>query len=148
MSNKIIAANGKLFIAWLDHVADIVIQTCDLETGSWGDRVLLGKGVDNHCGPAITMDSEGYLYAMFGPHNDAFQFRRSVRSYDATEWQYVPTGFTCPDGMSTVGETFTWDEARALDVGTSLDALRLHSLQGDTSNGDYSDLYRLNVWVR
>jgi len=89
MSNKIITANGKIFVAWLDHIADIVIQTYDMETEHWGERVLLGKGVDNHCGPAITMDSEGILYAAFGPHNALFQFRRSVRPYDATEWGAV-----------------------------------------------------------
>ena len=51
MSNEIITADGKLFIAWLDHVADIVIQTYDTETKKWDERMLLGKGVDDHCGP-------------------------------------------------------------------------------------------------
>ena len=86
MSNRIITARGRVFVAWLDHVADIVIQTYDLETRLWGEKVVLGKGSDNHCAPAITMDNAGYLYAMFGPHNAPFQFRRSQRPYDATAW--------------------------------------------------------------
>jgi len=86
MSNRIITAQGKIFVAWLDHLADAVIQTYDSETRTWGERVLLGQGTDNHCAPAITMDGDGYLYAMFGPHNAPFQFRRSQQPYDATAW--------------------------------------------------------------
>jgi len=54
MSNKIITAGGRVFVAWLDHVADIVVTSCHLTTGVWGETVLLGAGTDNHCGPAIT----------------------------------------------------------------------------------------------
>ena len=89
MSNKIITANGKIFVAWLDHVADIRIQTYDTAAKEWGGAVLLGKGKDNHSGPAVTMDSEGYLHAVFGPHQGPFQFRRSARPYDAIQWTPV-----------------------------------------------------------
>jgi len=41
MSNRIITARGRVFVAWLDHVADIVIQTYDLETRLWGEKVVL-----------------------------------------------------------------------------------------------------------
>jgi BNR repeat-containing family member len=89
MSNKIITDDGKMFVAWLDHVASIQIKTYDLKTMSWGPTVLLGKGKDNHGGPALTMDSKGYLYAVFGPHHGPFQFRVSLRPYDASEWSAV-----------------------------------------------------------
>lgn len=86
MSNRIITANQRIFVAWLDHVANCVIQSYDMENQTWSERTLLGKGTDNHCAPAITMDSEGYLYAMFGPHGAPFQFRRSKHPYDASSW--------------------------------------------------------------
>lgn len=86
MSNKIVTARGKVFVAWLDHVADIQIRTYDIASDEWNETVLVGKGVDNHSGPAITLDSEGYLYVVFGPHHGPFQFRRSGRPYDGAEW--------------------------------------------------------------
>jgi len=89
MSNKIVTANGKTFVAWLDHVADVQIRTYDVATDTWADTVLVGKGVDNHSGPALTMDSDGYLHIVFGPHHGPFQYRRSVRPHDATEWEPV-----------------------------------------------------------
>ena len=89
MSNKIITADGKVFVAWLDRVADAQIRTYHIDADRWDAPVLLGQGVDNHSGPGITMDSEGYLYALFGPHCGVFQFRKSVRPCDAGEWTPV-----------------------------------------------------------
>lgn len=89
MSNKIITANGKTFVAWLDRVADIKIKSFNLQTNRWSETVLLGKGVDNHSGPAITMDSRGYLYAVFGPHHGPFQFRKSAKPYDISVWEPI-----------------------------------------------------------
>ncbi len=88
-SNKIITAKGKVFVTWLDHVSDIRVKTYDVAAGTWGETVLVGKGVDNHGGPAMTMDSRGYLYVVFGPHHGPFQFRRSSRPYDAAKWEPV-----------------------------------------------------------
>jgi hypothetical protein len=87
MSNKIITAKNKIFITWLDFVADIKIQTYDIKKDSWDKTVLLGKGVDNHSGPALTMDSKGYLYAVYGPHHGPFQIRKSKNPYNASEWE-------------------------------------------------------------
>lgn len=88
-SNKIITARGKVFVTWLDHVSDIRVKAYDIASGTWGETVLLGKGVDNHGGPAMTMDSRGYLYVAFGPHHGPFQFRRSSRPYDASKWEPI-----------------------------------------------------------
>ena len=90
MSNKIITAAGLVFVAWLDHVADVRIRTYDLATERWGETLLLGRGIDNHSGPALTMDAEGYLYAIFGPHGRGpFQLRRSLLPFDASAWTPV-----------------------------------------------------------
>ena len=86
MSNKIITAKGKTFVTWLDRVADVRIATYDAAKKTWAGPALVGKGVDNHSGPALTMDSRGYLYVAYGPHHGPFQFRRSKRPYDAAEW--------------------------------------------------------------
>jgi len=52
--------------------------------------VLVGRGVDNHGGPALSMDSRGHLYIAFGPHNGPFQLRRSKRPFDISEWETLP----------------------------------------------------------
>jgi len=90
MSTKIITANGKVFVAWLDRVSDTQVRTLDLKSGRWSETVLVGTGLDNHGGPAMTLDSGGYLYLVFGPHHGPFQFCRSRRPYDATEWDKLP----------------------------------------------------------
>ncbi|MBN1541634.1 BNR-4 repeat-containing protein [candidate division KSB1 bacterium] len=90
MSVKIIRAQDKLFVTWLDHVADIQIKCYDLKTDTWSETILLGTGVDNHAGPALTLDSQGYLWAVFGPHHGPFQFRRSARPYCIDEWLELP----------------------------------------------------------
>ena len=89
MSNKIISTDTTVYVAWLDHVADIRMATFDRKTEAWSEVIAVGKGVDNHSGPAMSMDSAGYLYIVFGPHVGPFQFRRSVRPFDATEWAPV-----------------------------------------------------------
>jgi len=86
MSNKIITAKGKVFVTWLDRIADVQMATYDVAKKQWTPPVLVGRGVDNHGGPAITMDSSGHLYVAYGPHHGPFQFRRSMRPYDASAW--------------------------------------------------------------
>jgi hypothetical protein len=86
MSAKIISDESRIFVTWLDQPADIRIKALDLKRGEWGKTVTLGKGVDNHSGAALTMDSAGYLYAAFGPHHGPFQFKRTKSPHDITEW--------------------------------------------------------------
>ena len=40
-------------------------------------------------GSAITMDSEGHLHVVFGPHHGPFQYSRSTRPFDITEWEPI-----------------------------------------------------------
>ncbi len=87
MSNKIITAKGVKYVTWLDSVSNIMIQSLHLETGKWGEPLLLGRGVDNHSGAALTMDSKGYIYAVFGPHHGPFQFARSLEPYSIGDWK-------------------------------------------------------------
>ncbi|MFC1479141.1 BNR-4 repeat-containing protein [Planctomycetota bacterium] len=87
MSNKIIRSNGQIFTTWLDHVADIQIRKYSIKTDTWSDTVLVGKGTDNHSGPAMTMDSKGFLHIVYGPHHDPFHYKRSLKPYDHTKWE-------------------------------------------------------------
>ena len=86
MSDKILEADGKLFVAWLDFVADARVAALDTRTGEWSPPFHLGTGRDNHGGPALALDPEGYLHAVYGPHHGPFQYRRSLRPYDTSAW--------------------------------------------------------------
>lgn len=89
MSNKIISTNEKIYVSWLDRVADIQIKSYDKKSDSWSETFLIGTGVDNHSGPAITMDSKGYLHAVFGPHHGPFQYRKTMNPFDISRWDTI-----------------------------------------------------------
>ena len=96
MSNKILTIGGRTHITWLDALADTMIVTYDHATGAISAPVLIGSGVDNHAGPAMCADSQGSLYVVFGPHHGPFQFARSARPNDASEWEKLPDfGYKC-----------------------------------------------------
>jgi len=93
MSRKIITHEGRTHVAWLDHLASCKVATLDRATGQWGPPVWLGDGIDNHCGPALTIDSAGHLHAIIGSHGTIdldppvpFQYRRSLRAGDGSLW--------------------------------------------------------------
>lgn len=90
MSSKILTLGGKTHVAWLDSGSKTMIQTYDRTTGKFGPVVHVGTGKDNHGGPAMCADSEGYLHIVFGPHHGPFQFARSARPNDASEWEALP----------------------------------------------------------
>ncbi len=90
MSNKILTLGDRTHIAWLDALADTMVVTYDHATGEITEPMCVGTGVDNHAGPAMCPDSQGHLYIVFGPHHGPFQFARSVRPNDASEWEALP----------------------------------------------------------
>jgi hypothetical protein len=86
-SNKIVTAGGKIFVSWLDVDCNSCVASCDIKAKAWSKSVILGDGQDNHAGPALAIDSQGFLYAMFGPHwAQPFRFRKSLRPHDASDW--------------------------------------------------------------
>ena len=89
-SNKIVTFRGKTHVSWLNAKFDTMIATYDHGTGKWSEAVRVGDGVDNHAGSALTVDSEGYLHIVFGPHGHPFQYARSARPDDATQWVKRP----------------------------------------------------------
>jgi hypothetical protein len=89
MSNKIVTLGARTHVAWLDAVSKTMVATFDNEKREWLGQWLVGEGHDNHGGPALTCDSEGYLHIVFGPHGGEFQYFRSARPSDASEWVAV-----------------------------------------------------------
>ncbi len=87
--NKIITHGGKRHVAWLDSTEEgyfARIRTLDQKSGEWSETYTLGEASDDHGRPALTMDSKGYLHAVYGIHWDEVPYRRSVRPNDASEW--------------------------------------------------------------
>jgi hypothetical protein len=88
-SPKIITFDGKTHAAWLDTPEEgfrIRIRTLDHATGEWGTATTIGEATDNHGGPALTIDEEGYLHVVYYSHHHPFRYRRSLRPNDSTAW--------------------------------------------------------------
>ena len=88
-ANKIITLQDKTHVAWLDSIAEgfrVRTRTLDRKTNRWSPTYTVGEAYDNHGGPALTVDSLGYLHIVYYPHHHPFRYRRSVRPNDASEW--------------------------------------------------------------
>ncbi|MCC6415359.1 MAG: BNR-4 repeat-containing protein [Opitutaceae bacterium] len=88
-SPKIITFQGKTHVAWLDSPPEgfrIKIRTLDQATGCWSEPVTVGEAVDNHGGPALTVDAAGYLHIVYYSHHHPFRYHRSARPNDASAW--------------------------------------------------------------
>jgi putative BNR repeat neuraminidase len=90
VTNKIVTLNGKTHFAWLDSISQTMTATCDHGAETWSAATKVGDGCDNHGGPALTCDSEGFLHIVFGPHHGPFQHCHSARPNDASEWVTLP----------------------------------------------------------
>jgi len=88
-TNKIITFKGKTHASWLDVNKDgfqVRIRTLDRSNGTWSDTYTIGEAQDNHGGPALTVDSKGYLHVVYYAHNGPMRYRRSVNPNDASVW--------------------------------------------------------------
>lgn len=91
-ANKIVTLGDKTHAAWLDSDPDgfrVRVRTLDRKTGTWSETVTIDEAYDNHGGPALTADSEGYLHIAYYPHHHPMRYRKSVRPNDASEWMPV-----------------------------------------------------------
>ncbi|MDP7050839.1 MAG: hypothetical protein QF600_02855, partial [Verrucomicrobiota bacterium] len=69
-ANKIITAKGKTHVAWIDSPPEgfrVRVATLNQKTGKWSPTYTVGQAKDNHGGPALTMDSKGYLHIAYFP---------------------------------------------------------------------------------
>lgn len=98
-ANKIVSHGGRTHVAWLDSEGEgfqTRIRTLDRATGEWSPTYTLGEGYDNHGGPALAIDSQGYLHIVYYPHHHPFRYRRSLRPNDASEWtEEIQFGTRC-----------------------------------------------------
>ena len=88
-ANKIVTWQGKTHVAWLDSPPEgfrVRIRSLDLATGKWSPVYTIGEAFDNHGGPTLTVDSQGYLHVAYYPHHHPMRYRRSLRPNDASEW--------------------------------------------------------------
>jgi hypothetical protein len=88
-ASKIITAAGKTHVAWLDATAEtfrVRVRSLDLATGVWSPVTDVGPAHDNHGGPALTIDSQGFLHIVYFPHHRPFRYRRSLRPHDSSAW--------------------------------------------------------------
>ncbi len=89
-ANKIVTFQDRTHVAWLDSVADgfrIRIRTLDRPSNQWSRTYTIGEAYDNHGGPALTVDSKGFLHVVYYPHQHPFRYRKSKRPNDASEWE-------------------------------------------------------------
>jgi hypothetical protein len=88
-ASKIITAAGKTHVAWQDSNEkgfEVKIRSLDHSTKNWSHTYTIGDAQDNHGGPALVIDSKGYLHACYYPHSQPMRYRKSLRPHDASEW--------------------------------------------------------------
>jgi hypothetical protein len=87
--NKIVTVADKTHVTWQEVTEDGYfnrVRTLDTNSGEWSPTYDLGKAYDNHARAVITADSGGYLHLILSGHSTPCDYRRSVRSNDASEW--------------------------------------------------------------
>ena len=98
-TNKIVSRDGRRHVAWLDSEGEeflVRVRSLDEASGSWSPTITVGEAQDNHGGPALTQDAEGFLHLVHGPHHGPFLYRRSLRPNDASAWgEQEAFGRTC-----------------------------------------------------
>ena len=106
-ANKIITIQDKTHVAWLDSIAEgfrVRTRTLDRTTNRWSPTYTVGEAYDNHGGPALTVDSQGYLHIVYFPHHHPFRYRRSMRPNDVSEWEdEIEVGEQCTYPMMVCG---------------------------------------------
>jgi hypothetical protein len=82
-SGKIVTHGGRTHVCWLDRPPEgfrVRVRSLDHSSGEWGPTVTVGVAHDNHGGPALTMDDDGFLHIVYHAHHHPMRYRRSRRS--------------------------------------------------------------------
>lgn len=88
-SPKIVTFKGRTHAVWLDTPQEgfrIRARTLDHAADEWSEAWTIGEAQDNHGGPALTIDADGYLHILYYSHHHPFRYQRSARPNDASEW--------------------------------------------------------------
>ncbi|QYM78099.1 BNR repeat-containing protein [Horticoccus luteus] len=89
-ASKIITSGDRTHVAWLDSTPEgfrVRVRSLNRATNEWSATVTVGEAMDNHGGPAMTIDPSGHLHVLYYPHHAPMRYRRSVRPNDASEWE-------------------------------------------------------------
>ena len=92
MSSKIVRRDERLFVGWLDCPREpgapsrIMLGACDGASGALLVKMQLGEGIDNHCGPALALDSTGRMHLIVGAHSGVFLYRWSDTPEVEASW--------------------------------------------------------------
>ena len=84
-ANNIFTFQYKTHVTWLDSVADkfcVRIRTLDRRSNR-----CIGEAYDNHGGPALTVDSRGFLHLVYYPPHHPFRHRKSKCPNEDSEWE-------------------------------------------------------------
>ncbi|MCL4078718.1 cell wall-binding repeat-containing protein [Coriobacteriia bacterium Es71-Z0120] len=82
-------ANGTLVAVYQGYGFDPYAAVYDVGTGEWrgpwriADNPLVG---DEHGGPALIEDAQGYYHVFYGAHNSVILHARSASPHDARRW--------------------------------------------------------------
>jgi len=79
------AEKNKKFTPW--QTMSVWVATFDHQKNEIESRTLLGNIFDNHGTPCLTVDSDGYLHIVYGPHHHPFIYQKSKFPNNSTEWQ-------------------------------------------------------------
>ncbi|WP_438483002.1 BNR-4 repeat-containing protein [Oleiharenicola lentus] len=141
---KIITFGEKTHVVWLDAEADgfhVRGRTLDRVTGQWSPIVLIGEAQDNHGGPSLTVDSQGYLHIVYYPHHEPCRYRRSTRPNDLSAWEpeiQFGEGITYPSMICSPDDTLVLTARHAYYLPGSGDATRIdQELWKKPKNGDW-----------
>lgn len=91
-SNKMVRHNGLLYVGWLDapaepgQLAPIHLAVIEEKTGKVLTDHVLGKGYDNHCGPALAMGPGGRVHIIIGAHHHPLLYRWSDDPLRLESW--------------------------------------------------------------
>ena len=75
---------GKEFIHW--KTMTVWVAAYNHETGRIENDTFIGNQFDNHGCPSLTIDKEGYLHIVYGPHHHPIRYRKSLHPNDSTSW--------------------------------------------------------------
>lgn len=91
-SNKILRHRGKLLVSWLDAPLTakgstrIQLGICDESSGQLQQTLLMGEGIDNHCGASLLTDDDQRVHMFVGAHHGGFLHRWSDDPANAGSW--------------------------------------------------------------
>ncbi|MCB0668588.1 MAG: BNR-4 repeat-containing protein [Saprospiraceae bacterium] len=89
-ANKIISAAGKTFFSWLeseDGKFAVFVRSFDHKSQKLSKSIRIGDAHDNHGGPALTIDRDGFLHIVYFPHHHPMRYRKALAPYSIERWE-------------------------------------------------------------